>query len=154
MPSVVNDMKKQDTDMLTPSLYPSEWDSWIWESGGFSASASEAVQVKTSAGEVLVRQSHLHPHIPWELGLLHTSSTPDPRRECQLGAGVCSVYSCSIYAQFDFIHNSPCSKSALNKNKALINGDCQMIVSKVHSCSDLKHQGNQQDLHCTTTINF
>jgi len=36
-----------------------------------------------------------------------------------------------------------CSEMALNKNKTVINGDCQMIASKLHSCSELKHQGNR-----------
>lgn len=74
------------------------------------------------------RATIIHPHVPLELGLLHTSSTPDPRRECHLGAGVCQVYSCSIYAQFDFIHNSPmfqdCSQQKQIPNKWGLSDDC------------------------------
>lgn len=29
-----------------------------------------------------------------------------------------------------------------------------MIASKVYSFSELKHQGNQRDLHCSITIDF
>lgn len=53
---------RNKTQICLPSLsYPSEWVSWIWEPRVAPASTSEAVQVKISAGELLVRQSHHHP---------------------------------------------------------------------------------------------
>lgn len=88
---MVNDLTKQDTDMLTLSLSLFRVSFLNLGIRGVSSSASEAVQVrKISAAELLVRQSHHHHHVPLELGLPQTSSSLDPRRECHsLGAGVC-----------------------------------------------------------------
>lgn len=58
------------------------------------------------------------------------------------GGRALSVLPEHMYSLISFITHS-CSEAAFNKNKTVINGDCQMIASKVHSCSELKHQGNQ-----------